>query len=151
MVNYDDYKLRVINANRVDLTLITFELVSENIKLAIENFSNDSIFFSAIEESKKFLRELISSLDMKQKIAYELYDLYSFVRRILIRQTFKKDLRKLQVATDIINNIHGGFDEIKGLDNSVLMENTDSVYAGLTYKNGQLTEYVEPRNKGYKI
>lgn len=150
MINYEDYKLRVVNASAIDLTLITFELLSANLNLAISNFDDATIFHKGIKDSKKFLRELTLSLNMEEKIAHDLYDLYGFVRRILINQEFTKNLNELKVAKEIIDNIYDGFNEIKSIDTTSLMENTDNVYAGLTYKNGKLSEYVEPSNKGFR-
>lgn len=151
MINYEEYKLRVIYATPMELTLITFELLIKNIDSSIENFDNDEIFKYHIKESKKFLKELILALNMQEKIAHNLFDLYNFVNKILINQMFKKNKEDLVASLEIITNIKDGFDQIKMIDTATpLMENTDSIYAGLTYKNGKLSEYVNPSNKGFK-
>lgn len=150
MVQYDDYKLRIINASALELTIITFELLIKNMENAIINFEDNSEFEFDLKKSKKFLRELILALNMKEKISHELFDLYNYVNKILILQSFNKNKEELTSAIEIITNIKEGFDGIKDLSGTPLMENTDNVYAGLTYKNGQLSEYVNPTNKGFK-
>ena len=66
----------------------------------------------------------------------------------------KKDVSPLDSAMNVMNTLYIGFEGVAKEDNSPpLMENTQQLYAGLTYGKGSLNEtYIDPKehSRGFK-
>lgn len=152
----EDYVARIANASQLQLVIINYEIIIDYIKAAEKSAeeNNKEDFNLAVEKSRAFLSELRNSLNMKYEISRNLMSLYNYVDRQLAYYTFNKKTKYSQECIKILSELLEGWKEIENNeeDKSPLMQNTQQLYAGLTYgRGGKLQEYVDVDNKrGFK-
>lgn len=151
-----EYCARVTQANRTQLIVIMYEIFQAEIEYA-KNFyeeGNTEDFVLAVKNAHKFLYELMSSLDYRYKISYELLSIYSFVNRTLLVSIAKRKPVDLEGIQKVMKNLQIAFEGVSKEDKSgPLMENTQKIYAGLTYGRGVLNEIafnVNEANRGFR-
>ncbi len=138
-----DFVRRISQANKTELVAITFEIITENINAAEEALGKDDIpgFRAELKMAQKALGELISSLDFTYPISKELLQLYEYVQRILVSSDISGKDRGLESAKKVMEGLGNSFSEIASQDTSEsVMQNTQQIYAGLTYGKGTLNE-----------
>lgn len=137
------YTKRVTNANRSELTVITYELFLEDIHDARVYYNEGDLerYQYTLNHSLRYLRELISSLDYQYEIASHLLQLYVFVNKQVILAKQRASLDELVVVEELMTGLYQAFKEVAKQDtSSAVMKNTQQVYAGLTYAKGSLNE-----------
>lgn len=153
-INKQDYVAKIANASPLRLVIINFEIIFDYLEQSKQNIDNEKEFDFNILKSRQFLSELRGSLDMQYEISSYLLTMYNYVDRQLAKFLFSKKIEDLEAGTKVLKTIMSAFEEIEHQekDKSSIMENTDTIYAGLTYgKNGQLQEFVDIKhNKGFK-
>ena len=106
-----------------------------------------------LKHAGRIINELMGALDYTYPISYQLMSLYIFLNKQLIDAGREKDVKMLDDATDILGTLRESFSSISALDYSgPLMQNTQQVYAGLTYGKGTLNETcLDPsqRSRGF--
>ena len=125
-----DFVRRISQANKTELVAITFEIITENINAAEEALGKDDIpgFRAELKMAQKALGELISSLD-------------EYVQRLLVSSDISGKDRGLLSARKVMEGLGSSFSEIASQDTSEsVMQNTQQIYAGLTYGKGTLNE-----------
>jgi flagellar protein FliS len=87
------------------------------------------------------ITELMESLDLHYEISSYLRQLYIYAYRELCQGIALRDPERFDHATHIFGNILPSFREVAKQDDSEpVMENVQSIYAGLTYGRGTLNE-----------
>lgn len=152
MSKYSDYQIRISQATKSELNIITFELCINYIEDALEVINkDDTLFVNNINTSLSFLREIIVSLNYDYDISKELLEIYLYCNKLLIEGMIKKDSTSLEDAIYMLETIKDGFSQIKDTgDDQKVMQNSQKVFAGLTYGKGGLDEYVDITGKGFK-
>lgn len=151
-----EYCARVTQANKTELIVIMYEIFQTETNYAKEAYANGDIetFVSSMKNAQKFLNELMGSLDYRYKISYELLSIYSFVNRTLLVSIAKREPVDLEGIQKVMKNLQSAFENVSKEDKSApLMENTQKIYAGLTYGKGVLNEIafnVNEANRGYR-
>lgn len=151
----EDFVAKITNASPLELIIINFEIIISYVNES-KNYieTKNKKFDFNVQKARQFLLELRSSLNMNVEISYELMSLYNFVDSQLAKYLFNENIKIADDCINILNNILAGFKQIenKHLDNQSLMENTQQIFAGLTYnKNGALEEFVDTdNNRGFK-
>ncbi len=138
-----DYTRRVSQANRTELVVITYDIILDYIRDALESCENGDVsaFRTQTKQAQRFLSELITSLDFKYSLSKNLFQLYTYVQRILIASEMSGKDRGLEAAGNVIFRLRQSFDSISLQDDSgSVMENTQTIYAGLTYGRDSLNE-----------
>lgn len=153
-IDKQKYVTKVSSASPLKLVVINFEIIFDYLEESEKTIYNEKEFQFNILKARQFLTELRVSLDMQYEISSYLLTLYIYVDRQLAKFLFSKDLNHLNDAKNILKTIMTGFEAIEDeeKDKSSLMENTETVYAGLTYgRDGKLEEFVDIKhNRGYK-
>ena len=148
------YSKRITQANRTELVVITYEIIIEHIKNAQISFENQEEFSNDLDQAQAFLKELIVSLDFEHQISYNLMSLYIFINKQLIEAKLKKSCEMLPRVQGMLESLLSSFREVSKQDNSApLMQNTQKVYAGLTYGRDDVNEMSlasDDRNRGFK-
>jgi flagellar protein FliS len=150
------YTARVTQASKTEMVVIMYELILMDIEAANTAFQKDDItvFVKEIKHAQKCLSELMSTLNYKYQISYDLMSLYIYVNKILIHAFFNKKADSLSTADSILRKLMTGFEGICKEDTSgPVMQNTQQLYAGLTYGKGTLNEvFIDPReqNRGFR-
>lgn len=157
-VNKEDYVAKIASANGAQLTVITYELAIAYTRqgcmaLEQENEQNEGAFPSAVNNARRAVDSLIETLDMQYGISKTLLLIYLYVKDLLEDAAGKRRAEPLAEALRIMQTLLEAWEAVEhlGKGDPALMENAQQIYAGLTYKDGGLTEYVpENSNRGYK-
>lgn len=150
------YMARITQANRSELVVIVYDLILYDIKESKQQLHNHSWneAEAKIDHCVKYINELIIGLDFKYPISYQLLELYLYVNKQLLGVKRTRSSQRLDDVAEIIQTLRLGFLEVAKQDNSAnVMQNTQKVYAGLTYTKGKLNEYAENpsnRSRGYQ-
>lgn len=151
------YTARISQASRSELVVIMYEIAINNLQSAKKAYwdGDMAVYIKELKQARKFLNELMASLNYSYKVSYELMSLYIYVNKAIITALFKKVPDTLDSAISILNKLMSGFIEVSRMDTSgPVMQNTQQLYAGLTYGKSSLNEVsVDPReqNRGYKV
>ena len=153
-INKEEYVAKIATASPLRLVIINFEILFDYLEESKKTINDDKSFDFNIFKARQFLSELRCSLDMQYEISSYLLTLYNYADRKIAKFLFSKNLKDLERATNVLKDIMSGFEQIrdKEKDKTPIMENTDTIYAGLTYgKDGQLQEFIDIKhNKGFK-
>ena len=150
-----EYTLKITRANRSELIVIVYDLAIGYIESAIKAYdSHDMEAFSANSRyANKCVGDLLEALDFNYEPAYPLMRIYVFISKQISLAPIKKDKGTLEIALRQLKKLRKSFEDIAAQDDSEpLMENTQDVYAGLTYGRGSLNENVGgSQNRGFKV
>jgi len=139
---------KIANASRGELLCITYELLLEQIEMAIK--SEESERKKHIEKSIQIIRMLVGDLDFEVSLSSELFRIYVYVQGLLIQA---KTNQKLEEAYGLMHKIYDAFKKIaeEEDDKQPSMQNAEVVYAGLTYGKLDIKETtVQDYNRGFK-
>ena len=146
-----EYTRRITQANRSQITVLTFEMALEYIKDA-ENAASDAEFDIAVKRSKKCVEQLLLALDYKYGLSFTLMRIYNYVLLIYTKALSRRQFSELKEARKILQGLHDSFEEAAKSDNSApLMKNTEEVYTGLTYGKTGVNSSVADYNRGFRV
>lgn len=150
-----DYVAKISNASPLQLIIINFEIIIDYINESKQYIGTKNKNFDFnVKKSRQFLSELRYSLNMEYEISANLMSVYNFIDSQLAHYLFNEKIEIANHCINILNNILEGFKDIenKEEDKSSLMENTQQIFAGLTYdKKGNLEEFIDTdTNRGFK-
>lgn len=147
------YSKRIAQANRSELVVITYEILIEHIENAQKSFSHKTQFANNIERAQSFLKELMVGLDFQYEISHNLMSLYIFINKKLIEAKQKDSIEELPRVEKMLKDLMESFREVSKQDTSgPVMQNTQKVYAGLTYGRNDVNEMSlakNEENRGY--
>ena len=149
-----DFARRIAQANKTELVVITYDIILEetdNAKAALAA-GNTEEARAVLKSAQKFLGELMSVLDYRYALSKRLLNLYEYVQRMLVSSDIAGEDRGLDGAKNVIAGLRRAFAEIAPQDESgAVMENSQNVYAGLTYGRGSLNEtnLSDGSNRGF--
>ena len=149
-----DFARRIAQANKTELVVITYDIILEetdNAKAALAA-GNTEEARAALKSAQKFLGELMSVLDYRYALSKRLLNLYEYVQRMLVSSDIAGEDRGLDGAKNVIAGLRRAFAEIApGDESGAVMENSQNVYAGLTYGRGSLNEMnlSDGSNRGF--
>lgn len=151
------YTARISQANRTELTVIVFDLALEHIDEALQDYDagNQDAFVTNVKKALSFVSEQAGALNYSQVISYDLFQLYRYVKRRLAKAAASRNPEGLDSARKVLTDLRSAFEEVAKQDESEpLMQNTQQLYAGLTYGKGTLNEVFineNEANRGYKV
>lgn len=150
-----EYTFKITQANRVELIVIMYDIAIQYIDDAIachkKNMTDE--FRYNLKRAKNVVTELAAALDLKYEISGELMKLYMFMNKALIQCDIRNEAEVLERLTGMLGNLKESFGSIKEAESDgPVMENSQQVYAGLTYSKNSLNEdmYVDT-NRGYTV
>lgn len=150
-LNKEDFIARISNASPIQLLVITYELVIVNIEDAkISN--DDNAFEMHIKKAQDFLMQLMTSLDMAVPISNNLLSIYLYINKLLHECSFNKNIDLLDECLEMLSSLCESFITVsENNDEASVLKTSQQIYAGLTYSNGFLNEFVvEDASRGYK-
>ena len=137
------YTARISQANRSELVVIIYELMLDSIGLAQEGFQKEDLELAVAElkRAQGFLGEMRGSLDFQYEISAKLNSLYRYVNEQLVQSIVRRKDVNLDSCKNVLAGLMESFEEVAKQDTSgPVMENSQQVYAGLTYGKGSLNE-----------
>ncbi|MDR1704113.1 MAG: flagellar protein FliS [Clostridiales bacterium] len=146
MYDKRDYILKITNATGLELIIISYDLLLDNINEAITAHKNaPEAFIAAINRARDVLMELIAALNMDYKVSREIYPLYLRVNTLLISALAYEKKEKLEEAVRILTILREGWVKVREHDpmSDRLYKSAPKVYTGLTYGRKGPNDYVE--------
>ena len=138
-----EFTLRISQANPTEIIVITYEIALnyfEDAETALHENQRDELK-SAVSHIQKCISALMESLDFTQEIAMRLMELYTYANREIAKFSVNKKEEHLKNAEYIFRELLPANQEVSKQDErKAVMENVQTVYAGLTYGKNDLVE-----------
>lgn len=136
------FTLRITQANPTEMVVILYEMLLCYLEDGLENVDGDDrLFHEAARNARGCLNELLASLHMEHEPAPALMQLYLFCIRRLALGEARRDAALWEEVRRIIVPLWEAYRKI-AVQNPAgpVMNNSQTVYAGLTYGRNTLTE-----------
>jgi len=148
-----DFTLRITQANKSGLIVILYEMYLAYLEDAIKAQGDKEAFREALRKARGCINELMNSLHFEYDLAHQLLRLYIYVNKEMTWAHAHCSAQRLPSCRKVIEDLLEGYREVNKQDSSgPLMENTQTVYAGLTYGKGKLTESLAHQgNRGFLV
>lgn len=149
------FTLRITQANKTELIVILYEIVlayTEDAEAALEE-GRITEFREALRKVRSCFGELIASLNLDYELAARLLSLYLYCNRELTKADIRKEREPLVHIRSVITKLLEAYRELAGQDTSgPVMQNSQTVYAGLTYGKNSLAENLTDQgsNRGFR-
>lgn len=151
----NEFSVKVSQANKTGLIVIMYEMAIKYIDDGMQALNNNDVeeYRLNLKKSKAVINELTSVLDMTQVISYELRSLYIFINNVLVRADIRVETEELIRVRGMLVKLADAFAKVSKTDKSgPVMENTQQLYAGLTYSKNSLNEDMySDVNRGFKV
>lgn len=151
-----EYTRKITQANKTQLITILYEMLMlyvEEAEAAYE--AQDRMGFrEGIRKARGCINELLDSLNFDYELAVNFLQLYLYVNRELARAEVRNTKEPLENAYKVVKGLHGAYEKLGSMDTSgPVMENVQTVYAGLTYGRNNLIENLtdEGINRGFRV
>lgn len=146
-----NFTMRITQANKSELVVILYEMYLIYLEDAIRAEHDRQELREGIRKARGCINELMNSLDFDYELAYQLLQLYVYVNKEMAAADVKGSITPLENCKKVMQGLLEAYREVSRLDTSApVMENTQTVYAGLTYGKGKLTEsMVQQGNRGF--
>lgn len=138
-----DYTLRITQANETGLVVIIYEILLEYLQEAQNAIveQDKSALEDAIRKSRNCINELMQSVNIQYELGVNLNKLYFYCLRELATCARKQDTEALEHVKTVIEPLHEAYAQIAPENKKgPIMNNSQTVYAGLTYGRGSLME-----------
>ena len=138
-----EFTFRVTQASRSELIVIMYDIILTDTQTARAMLAEGKIaeYEKELKHAARFMNELMGALDYRDAISYELLSLYSFANKALIRAQMQRKAEPLDDVDMVLNKLREAFRVVSEQDISgPVMQNTEQVYAGLTYGRNSLNE-----------
>lgn len=151
------YTARISQANKSGLVVIVYELFSYSMDMAGKEFNNGDRDQAVkhLRKAQECVCELKRSLDFHYGISYNLASLYRYVNGLLVTAITRREPSGFDEIKKVMDRLQSAFVEVAKQDTSgAVMQNTQQVYAGLTYGKGKLDEVfmnVNERSRGFMV
>ena len=148
--------LRITQANKTELIEILYEMVLCYLEEGMEAHKegNRPMFREAIRKTRNCFNELLSSLNYEYELANCFSQLYLYSIKELALADVKNQSEYLVKIQKIVEQLKDAYVELAKQDTSApVMQNSQTIYAGLTYGRGELTENMTDQgaNRGYLV
>ncbi len=150
------FTLRITQANATQMVVILYEMLLCYLEEAQEALAegDKATFKESVRKTRGCLNELMHSLNMEYEPAPTLLQLYLFcIRRLAIGEV-RRDTKALAEVATVIKPLHDAYESIaKQNESGPIMNNSQTVYAGLTYGKNTLTENMADQgtNRGMLV
>lgn len=151
-----EFTLRITRANKTQLVVILYDMALVYLEDALEAFENKDYkeYKWNIERAKDCIDELLNSLHMEYEIAGILKGLYFFYKRELTTAAVQNKKELVLPVMQMIQELKESYEQVSLQDTSApVMENAQTVYAGLTYGKDSLNVNLSDQgtNRGFRV
>lgn len=151
-----EYTLRITGANASGLTVIIYELLEDCFAEAKKAYRAGQMedYTHILKKAERYIGELLHGLNYEDVMAGEVAARYGKAQRALIAARVDRKQDGLESAHAILAELKPLFERLAAADKSTpIMDNTQKVYAGLTYGKNSLNEMaIDPNsNRGYSV
>ena len=139
------FTLKIASSNGLGLISILYDIYEEYETDALDNFEAGQVdeAIAALNKCATVVGHLQKDLNFNYKVSGNLYALYDYVQRNVSKSIYKANSEGLIEAKKVMDELGDAFEQIAKEDTSApLMQNTQSVVAGMTYGKGSLNESI---------
>lgn len=139
----------IAQANDRQLICRTYELLIEELQDAVQSAGKERKHL--INKAKETLMVLTENLNLEVDLAKHLFHLYVYIQNIFINHW--DDTKKLEEVQRLVDTILLGYKQISEKEGiqQPMMQNTQAIYAGMTYGRGYLEEQTwDSIDRGFK-
>lgn len=149
------FTLRITQANKTELIVILYEMVLTYLDDAERALEAGEIadFRDSLRKVRGCIGELIASLNLDYELAARLLSLYLYCNREVIKADARKDKEPLVHIRTVMEKLRAAYEELAKQDaTGSVMQNSQTVYAGLTYGKNSLSEDMADQgaNRGFR-
>lgn len=150
-----EFTARITQNNRTQLVVTIYDIILVSLEDArIEFEAGDMEAWKRdLQRAQGLVMELLEALDFQYELSSQLGSLYLFVNRRILHALVRRKMDLLEGVDQIVRNLRDAFEEVSKTDDSApVMQNTQKVYAGLTYgRSSNLSEmFHEDANRGFQ-
>lgn len=134
---------RITQANRTQLVVIVYEMLLVYLEDAMQAYQqeNKEEFKENLHMARECIGQMRTSLNFEYNLSKNLFSIYCFADRELAKDIYGYKTDNIEVIQMIFTKLHDAYYKICDKDKSQpLMDNIQSVYAGLTYGKNELNE-----------
>ena len=146
-----EFILRITRANKTQMIVILYDMVLVYLEDALENHEQGNLkdYRWNIDRAKECIDELLNSLHTEYEPAGILKGLYYFYKRQLTTAAIQNIKEMVTPIMEMIQELKESYEKVSMEDTSApIMENAQTVYAGLTYSKDSLN--VDLSDQGTK-
>lgn len=150
-----EFTLKITQANATELIVILYDMILVYIKEAGDFWESDNKegYFQSLRKIRNCIGELMESLNLEYEIARNMYSLYVFFLKEIVRAEIKQEgYAYLESIKPMIESLRNAYNQV-ALENKSgpLMQNAQTVYAGLTYGRKDVNVNLEQlSNRGFR-
>ena len=147
------YTLRITQANNVQMIIISYEMIETYLEDAV-NATDQSLYVENIDLAKRCIEEMMNNLHYEYDLAKSLKELYLYMKKRLRQAVWENDRAAVEEVRSMIDGLKDSYSKIADQDDSLpLMQNAQSVVAGITYGRNQILDEVsqDVSNRGYRV
>lgn len=134
---------RITQANRSQLVVIVYEMLLVYLEDAMNAYEEDKKedFRENLRMARECIGQMRTSLNFDYNISRNLFAIYCFADREIAKDMYSLKEENLDVIKMIFTKLHDAYYVVSTKDESgPLMDNIQTVYAGLTYSKSDLNE-----------
>lgn len=151
-----EYTLKISQANRSEIIVLIFEMADIYLSEAIKSVDagNEKLLKASCDHASACIEHLLDALDFSYKLAFPLMRVYMYCNKEVILAGVKRDPEGLITVRRLLIKLKEAFEEVARKDDSKsVMQNSQTVYAGLTYGKKSLNENLEDEGarRGYRV
>lgn len=151
-----EFTLRITKANKSQMIVILYDMILQYLQDAISDYEKGKLkeYQKNVGYAKNCIDELLNSLNFQYEIANVLRGLYYFYKRELSTAAIQQKQELLPPVIKMIEELRKSFEQTAKEDQSApIMENTQTVYAGLTYGKDSLNLNLSDQgsNRGFRV
>lgn len=147
------FTLRISQANPTQMVVILYEMLLVYLEEAQEAEDRAQLR-EAVRKARGCINELLRSLNLEYEPAPTLLQLYLYCARKLARCEIRQDRGAITEIQKVIQPLHDAYAQIEKLnERGPVMNNSQMVFAGLTYGRTDLTENMADQgaNRGMLV
>lgn len=134
---------RITQANRTQLVVIVYEMLLVYLEDAMNSHRENQKeeFKENLRMARECIGQMRTSLNFDYTLSRNLFAIYCFADRELAKDIYSYKTENLDVIQTIFTKLHDAYYVVSQKDDSApLMDNIQTVYAGLTYTKSDLNE-----------
>ncbi|MDE5966556.1 MAG: flagellar protein FliS [Lachnospiraceae bacterium] len=145
--NISSYTMQISQANASQLTCIAYELWQTFMAEAMSAYESGDLpgFSQQLRKVQRVNQEIISMMNHENACAQDVMAIHFFINTRLVKSMLKQQPVDLDRVCEMVKKLQASFIELSKADQDApLMQNTQRVYAGLTYGKDSLNESADP-------
>jgi flagellar protein FliS len=151
-----DYTRRIAAANPTQLVIILYDMLLCYLNESREYLSDgkEEELSESVRKARGCVNELMMSLNLEYRLAVNLMQLYCYAIRKLVHIQLRHEEEAISQLEHMFRTLSDAYSQAAAADKSApVMDNSQSVYAGLTYGKNTLTENMtDPgTDRGFRI